>query len=72
MDTIAIELCFANSHNTNQNDQKNQNFWNIALQLYSLFLGLQMADVDLDARITALEENGGSDSQNGILTGQCN
>ena len=27
--------------------------------------GLQMTDVDLDARVTALEENGGGNSQNG-------
>ena len=28
-------------------------------------IGLQMADVDLDARVTALEENSGGNSQNG-------
>ena len=36
-----------------------------------LFSELQMTDVELDARVTALEENGGSASQNGILAGQC-
>ena len=29
-----------------------------------------MADVELDARVTALEENGGSASPNGTLAGQ--
>ena len=29
------------------------------------FLGLQMTDVELDARVTALEENGVGGSQNG-------
>ena len=27
-------------------------------------LGLQMTDVELDARVTALEENGGGSAQN--------
>ena len=31
----------------------------------SLFLGLQMTDVELDARVTALEENGGGNTDNG-------
>ena len=32
----------------------------------SLLLGLQMTDVELDARVTALEENGGGgNTQNG-------
>ena len=31
------------------------------------FAGLQMADVELDARVTALEETGGGNSINGTL-----
>ena len=31
----------------------------------SLFLGLQMTDVELDARVTVLEENGGGNTDNG-------
>ena len=30
-----------------------------------MFLGLQMTDVELDARVTALEENTGGGAQNG-------
>ena len=30
-----------------------------------IVLGLQMTDVELDARVTALEENDGGDAQNG-------
>ena len=34
-----------------------------------LFLpGLQMTDVSLDARISALEENGGGDLKNGLIS----
>ena len=30
-----------------------------------MFLGLQLTDVELDVRVTALEENTGGDAQNG-------
>ena len=39
-----------------------------ALPLQAIFLGLQMTDVDLDVRLTALEENGGGNNQNGNKT----
>ena len=32
---------------------------------YFMISGLQMTDVELDARVTALEENGGGGAQNG-------
>ena len=35
------------------------------LKIYFMFLGLQMTDVELDERVTALEENSGGDTQNG-------
>ena len=33
--------------------------------VFVLLPGLQMTDVELDARVTALEENGGGSAQNG-------
>ena len=38
------------------------------LKVFRFFLGLQTTDVELDARITALEENGGGNTQNGKIS----
>ena len=50
-----------------QNFSEDIAFYNTVSNYQSiLLLGLQMTDVELDERVTALEENGGSgDTQNG-------